>query len=75
MKNEECKVRPEIVDINSNNPIFYPFNIKTNKWSSNGHNISDPYAGICVPDIVKDLYVKVFSLMPRTNETRYIKWH
>ena len=25
IKNEECKVRPEIVDINSNNPIFYPY--------------------------------------------------
>ena len=23
MKNQECKVRPEIVDINRNNPIFY----------------------------------------------------
>ena len=32
MKNQECKVRPEIVDVSSNNPIFYPFSIKTNKW-------------------------------------------
>ena len=24
MKNQECKVRPEIININSNNPIFYP---------------------------------------------------
>ena len=23
MKNQECKLRPEIVNINSNNPIFY----------------------------------------------------
>ena len=29
MKNQECKIRPEIVDINSNNPTFYPFTIKT----------------------------------------------
>ena len=28
MKNQECKVRPEIVDINNNNPIFYPFSVK-----------------------------------------------
>ena len=28
MKNQECKVRPEIFDINSNNPIFYPFSAK-----------------------------------------------
>ena len=30
---------------------------------------------IYVPDAVKDLYVKVFNLMSRTNETRRIKWH
>ena len=28
MKNSECKVRPEIININSNNPMFYPFSIK-----------------------------------------------
>ena len=30
---------------------------------------------MCVPDTVKDLNVRVFNLMSRTNETRYIKWH
>ena len=34
MKNQECKVRPEIIVINSNDPIFYPFSIKTNKCIS-----------------------------------------
>ena len=33
LKNQECKVRPKIADINSNNPIFYPFRIKINKYS------------------------------------------
>ena len=75
LKNQECKVRPEIVDINSNNPIFYAFSIKTNKCSGNCNNITDPYAKICVPDTVKNLHVKVFNLMTLTNETRNIKWH
>ena len=52
-KNEECKVRPEIININSNNPMFYPFSIKVNKCNGNCNNINDPYAKICVPDIVK----------------------
>ena len=30
---------------------------------------------VCVPDIVKNLDVKVFNLMSRTNETRHIEWH
>ena len=30
---------------------------------------------MCVPDIVKNLNVKVFNLMSLTNETRSMKWH
>ena len=75
MNNQACKARPEIINVNSNNPVFYPFSIKTSKCSGNCNNINDPYAKICVPDVVKDLTVKVFNLMSRTNETRHIKWH
>ena len=44
MKNRECKVRPEIISINSNNPMFYPFSIKINKCSGNSNNVDGPYA-------------------------------
>ena len=57
LKNEECKVGPKIIDINSNNPMLYPFSIKVNKCNGNCNNINDPYAKICVPDTVKDLNV------------------
>ena len=75
MNNQECKVRPEIVNVNSDEPVFYPFSIKTSKCSGSCNNINDPYAKMCVPDVVKNLNVKVFNLMSRTNETRHIKWH
>ena len=75
MNNQECKVRPKIADVNSNNPNLYPFSIKVNKGSGNCNNINDPYAKLCVPDTVKDLDVRVFNLMSITNETRHIKWH
>ena len=75
MNNQKSKVRAKIVHITSNTPMFYPFSIKVNKCSGNCNNINDPYAKICVPDTVKDLNVKVFKLMSRTNETRDIKWH
>ena len=68
MKNQECKVRPEIININSNNPIFYPFSVKINKCSGNCNSINNPYAKICVPGIVKNLNVKVFNLMSLTNK-------
>ena len=74
MKNQECKVRSEIVYINSNNPVFYPFSVNRNKCSGNCNNINDPYARICVSDTVKNLNVKVFNLMSLTNETGSIKW-
>ena len=53
MINQECKTRPQIVNVNSNNPIFYPFSIKISKCSGNCNNINDPYSKICVPDVVK----------------------
>ena len=28
MNNQACKVRPEIINVNSNEPVFYPFSIK-----------------------------------------------
>ena len=40
MKNQECKTRPQVVNVNSNNPIFYPFSIKTSKCSCNCNNIN-----------------------------------
>ena len=51
MNNQKCKVRPKIVDINSNSPMFYPFSIKVNKCSGNCNNINDPYAKNFVPDM------------------------
>ena len=39
LKNQECKPRPQVVNVNSNNPIFYPFSIKTSKCSGNCNNI------------------------------------
>ena len=74
MDNQACKVKPEIINVNSNEPVFYPFSIKTSKCSSSCNNINDPYAKMCVPYVVKNLNVKVFNLMSRTNETRPIKW-
>ena len=58
MKNQECKVRSEIININSNNTIFYTFSIKTNKCSDSCNNIDNPYGKICVSDVIKDLMLK-----------------
>ena len=61
MINEACKVRPKIINLNSNEPVFYPFSIKINKCSGSCNNINDPYAKICVPDVVKSLNIKLLQ--------------
>ena len=61
MKNQECKVRPKIINVNSNEPVFYPFSIKASKCSGSCNNINDPYGKICVPSVIKDLNVKLFK--------------
>ena len=71
MNNQECKLRQQTININGDEPVFYPFSVKTSKCSGSCNNINDPYAKTCVPDVVKNLNVEVFSLMSRTNETRH----
>ena len=44
INNQECKVRQEIVNVNSKEPIFYPFSIRTSKCSGSCNNINDPFA-------------------------------
>ena len=53
--------------------MFFPFSIKMSKCSGSCNNINYPYAKICVPDVVKNLNVKVFNIISRTNETRDIE--
>ena len=75
MNNQECKTRPQVVNVNGDEAAFFPFSIKTSNCSWSCNNINYPYPKICVPDVVKKLNVKVFNLMSRTNETRFIEWH
>ena len=75
MNNQECKIRPEIISFNTNEPLFYPYSIKINKCKGSCNTIIDPDAKTCVPDNIKNTNVEVFNLISRTNEARYIKWY
>ena len=61
--------------MNSNEASFYPYNILVNKCKGSCNNIHDPYAKLCIPDVIKNMNIKVFNLMLRTNETRHIESH
>ena len=73
--NQVCKIRTKIIDTNNNEPSFYAYSIKVNKYSGSCNNINDRHAKLCFPDVVKNINVKVFNLMSRANKTRHIEWH
>ena len=75
MKNQECKVREEVTNADTNNLALYPFSVKLKKCSRNCNNINDPYARLRVPNVFKNINLKVFNLMSWSNQTKQIKWH
>ena len=54
---------------------FFPFSIKLNQCSGSCNNINNPCTKLCVPDVVKNLNVKLFNLVSEINETRRIECH
>ena len=73
--NEKCMSRPKIINLNADEPVFYPLSIKVNKCGGDCNNINDPMAKLCMPDIVRDVNIKVFNLLARINETRKVVCH
>ena len=49
----ECKTGLQVINVNGDEPVFFPFSTKTSKCSGSCDNINYPYANICVPDVVK----------------------
>ena len=66
INNQECRARPDVININSNEPLFYPYSILANKCSGSCNDINDPFAKLCVSDVVKGINIKVFNLMSET---------
>ena len=75
MSDQEYKVGPAIMNIISNEPLFCPCSVLVNKCSGSCNDINNTYTKLCVPDVVKDLNIKVFNMLSQTNEMRYVSWH
>ena len=41
MNNQECRIRPKIVNVNGDDPVFFPLSIKTSKSSGSCNNINN----------------------------------
>ena len=55
VSNQKCRVKTVKININNYEPLFYPYNITFKKCSGN------PFAKLCVPDVVKNINIKVFN--------------
>ena len=70
--NQECMPRPKILDVNEGvgEALFYPYNVLVNKCSGTCNTLDDPMAKMCVPNIIKNVNMKVYNFLMRLNETR-----
>ena len=64
-----------MVTRNSDEPLYYPFTVSVNKCGGSYNTIDHPYARVCVLNKVIIMSLKVFNLMSRVNETRFLVQH
>ena len=61
--NWPCQARPTLVDINSNETLFYLFIVSVNNCSGSCNTIYDPYVRVCIRKKVKNMNVKECNLI------------
>ena len=42
VNNQEFKIRTEVINLNTNEPMFYPYSIKINRCKGSYNTINDP---------------------------------
>ena len=52
--NQPYQIRPALIDINYNEPLYYSYFVSINNCGGSCNTIDDPYARICAPDKVKN---------------------
>ena len=62
MNNQECKVDHKLLMLMGDDPVFFPFSIKTSKCSGSCISINNSCPKLCVPDVAKNLNVKKSSI-------------
>ena len=75
--NRECKPRSTILHVNEGvgETLFYLYNVQVNNCSGSCNTLEDPMARLCVPNIIKNVNMKVYNFLMRLNESRNVLWH
>ena len=72
LKNQECGVRKVIID---NDYMTFPYKIGVNRCVGSCNDVENPYFKVCLPDIVRNITVKVFDLISQQSKFRNITFH
>ena len=72
LKNQECAVRKVIID---NDYMTFPYKIKVDKCVGSCNDVKNHYFKVCLPDLVKNISVKLFDLISRKNVSKNITFH
>ena len=73
--NQSRKSIPILVNINSNENVFYPFTDNVNKCGGSCNITDDSHAWVCVPNKLKNVNLQVFKSISRENEIRFLIQH
>ena len=49
----QCKIRPQVVNVNGDEPVFFPYSIETSECSGSRNTMNSRHVKVCVPDLVK----------------------
>ena len=71
MNNKECKIRSEIINVSTNEPMFYPYGITISAKAVVMLLMTHMLSYVFLTPLKTN--VKVFNLVLRTNETRQIE--
>ena len=75
LNNEQCIIRPTIIDINPVELNYYPFMINLDKLDGSCSAVDYLSTKICVPSKTKDVNGKVFNIITRVNEAKTLVKH
>ena len=72
LNDQKCNVKKVII---YNDYMAFPYKIKVDRCLGSCNNLTNPYSKVCVPDIAKNISVKVFDTMSQQNEFKQASFH
>ena len=75
--NQKSMPRPKILNVNEGigEALFYPYNVLVNKCSRSCDTLDNHMSKICVLKIIKNVNMKIYNFLIRSNKTRNVLWH